>query len=295
MQLVFLDESGSPYTSYKSFRDGYLSDLVAAKQGQAQQFPSYPFFVVAAVSLPESQYSTVDDWFRSMKSGYLGAGPEDVGPEYEIKGSVLYALRKGQRPIEWTPGKGRKRPYTTAQKAIWTPLTPNQLTSLETSLFDLFHRIGPVVWVVVVKQAHVYKRYGNKTWPPHHWALTYLQQRVAQHVQANHGAYQQGLFVMDETSTLSTAAQLGDFLRTRGAINSTASWPVNFRRYLVDVPVTGKSHLIQALQLADVVAHAVWRKIHNDDALKWFEGVEPFLAIHWRGGTYKNAGLTFIQ
>lgn len=291
MQLVFIDESGPLYNSYEAFEKGRYKRSIA----KGPPYPSYPFFILAAVSFPESQHSTVDDWFRATKQAFFEVDPDETGPEYEIKGSLLYALRLGEQPSEWTPGKGRKRSYTEAQKKIWQALTVRQLEQLERSIFDLCWRIAPVVWALIVKQAHVYGRYLHKTWPPHYWALTYLQQRVAHFVQANHGAYQKALFIMDETGTLSTAAQFGEFLRTREVINGTASWPVDFRKYLVDVPVSSKSHLIQALQLADLVAHAVSRKVHKSDLLKWFDNIEPFLAKHWRTGKYENAGLTYLQ
>ncbi|MFQ5810653.1 MAG: hypothetical protein ACE5JM_13650, partial [Armatimonadota bacterium] len=57
------------------------------------------------------------------------------------------------------------------------------------------------------------------------------------------GAYERAMFLMDETSTLSTAAQFDDYLSTRETINGMAAWPVEFGRYLVDTPVFGKSHL----------------------------------------------------
>lgn len=292
MLLVFLDESGSLYTSYSTFQKGYEARLQAAKAGGGP-FPRYPFFILAAVAFPESQYSTVDDWFRAMKGSYLGASPEDSGPEYEIRGSVLYALRTGKQPIEWVR-KRKMKSYTLAQKAIWSRLTPGQLAQLELSVFDLFRRIRPAIWAVVTKQAHLYRRYKNNTWPPHYWALTYVQQRVAQSIEAQHGTYQRGLFVMDETSTFSTSAQFGEFLKIRDRINQTASWPVTFRRYLVDVPMMGKSHLIQALQLGDIVAHAIWENAHNTDTLGWFTSLEPLLAKHFRTNQHLNAGLTYI-
>ena len=57
----------------------------------------------------------------------------------------------------------------------------------------------------------------------------------------------------------------------------------------------GNAGLIQALQLADVAAHTISRKVHGSDPLNWFGNLEPFLAKHWSTGDYKNAGLTYIQ
>ncbi len=135
----------------------------------------------------------------------------------------------------------------------------------------------------------------KRTWSPYYWCLTFLQQRVAQFVQAQYGSYERGLFLMDEHSTLSSATHFESFLETRDTINQTASWPVDFKKSLVDVPVTAKSHLFQPLQLADIVAHTVLRHVRRLDALNWFSRIEPFLAKHWRTGRYEEAGFTVIR
>lgn len=284
MLLVFLDESGSLYPSHASWQ----------RHVQSGNATGPAFFVMAAVGVQECHQAVVDDWFARVKQAFLGAGPLDAGCEYEIKGSLLYALRLGKQPKEWH-GQGRQRRFTPAQKAVWQTLDAKRLDMLERAVFDLFRRLAPTVWVVVVKQASLYQKYGPKTWPPHHWGLTFLQQRAAQHVQAQHGVYQQALFIVDQTSTLGTAPQFDDFLKVRTTINGTASWPVEFSRYLVNVPVSGQSHLVQAIQLADFVAHAAFRYVRGADPLGWFAKIEPLLAKHWTNGKIANAGLTFIR
>ena len=290
MKLVFLDESGSPLTEYRSY-ERYLDHLRAAESGHRSR-PPPPYFVLAAVGIRENQLQIIDDWFRDMKQGFLGAGPLQTGPQYEIKGSLLYALRRGNEPLEWQ-GKGRRRPFVKEQKRIWSKLEHYQLEALERSIFDLFRRIVPTIWIIVVNQHRIYKKHKYRTWNPLYWALTYLQQRVALSVQVEHGSYERALLIMDQSSPL--AAHSEDFLATRETINETASWPVEFGRYLVDAPVMGQSHLIQALQLADLAAHATWQLVFRDDPLRWFDNLKPFLAKHWQTGRYPNAGLTFIQ
>ncbi len=188
-----------------------------------------------------------------------------------------------------------RRRYSDDQERIWKNLGSSQLEQLENSIFDLFHRVDPVIWIVVVKQADIFRKHGAETWPPHFWALTFLQQRAAMFIQKEHGTYENGLFILDATTTFATSAQFQEFLKVRETINRTVPWPLEFGRYLVDVPVLGQSHLIQALQLADIVAHSMWKKGHKDDTLNWFERLEPFLARHWRTGLYDQAGITYIQ
>jgi hypothetical protein len=293
MFMVYLDESGSPYRDYKTYCDGYEAKVPAAAGGP---MPSYPFFVLAAVGIAESHLPMVEEWFGDMKRRFLQNVSSDASQEYEIKGEILYALREGRQPTSWlgTRSKKRKRLLTT-QKAVWDSLTAGVLRDLEMSIFDLCRRLRPVVWTVVVKQRHVFRRHRSQTWCPYYWALTYPQQRVSLYVQATYGAYQRAVFVTDETSTLTTAAQSDDYLATRRTINSTAAWPVEFARYLIDVPLFAKSHLHQPLQISDLVAHAIMRHIKNEDSLGWFDKVEPFLAQHWNGMGHENAGLTFIQ
>ena len=290
MYVVFLDESGSPYNSFATYNSGYAKKVAKTTSGS---FPPYPFFILAALGLQECHLPVVDDWFDGIKKSFLKAPDAVSGPHYEIKGSILYALRERKTPLEWA-GMGRKRPYTEAQRDLWGQLKPFELEALERSIFDLLRRLAPVIWVIVVKQADLFRKHGTRTWPPYYWALTYIQQRVVQHIQATHGTYQQALFLMDETSTLRSATQFQSYLSVRNTINATARWPVNFGRYLMDVPVFGKSHLHQALQLADVTAHAVSRHVRKKDPLGWFKQVEPLLARHWTTGDSANAGLTYI-
>jgi len=216
------------------------------------------------------------------------------GEQYEIKGSILYCLREGKEPSEWKE-KGRKRRYTNEQRRIWQRLDAKQLEMIERSIFDLLGIIRPVIWIIVVKQDKIYRKHRETTWPPYYWALTYVQQRVVHHVQATRGAYERALFIMDENVTLKTAAQFDEYLSLRERINGTAPWPVDFNRYLIDIPAFTKSHLHSALQIADVIAHAAWRRVTNRDRFNWLGRVEALLAKHWRTGTYENAGLTFIQ
>lgn len=291
MHLVFLDESGSAYSDYSAYVNGYAKNLTAAGGGV---FPPYPFFVVAGLAIQEAHISVVDDWFSGIKARYLRSPGPVSKQAFEIKGSLLYSLRLGKTPVEWS-GVGRKRKYTDAQKAIWSVLAQRQLEELERSIFDLLLRIRPTIWVVTIDQHRVFQKFKAKTWPPYFWALTYLQQRVVHHIQAFHGAYGRAMFVMDETSTLSSAAQFDDFIDIRNTINQTASWPADFARYTVDVPLFGKSHLHQALQLVDVIAHTVRRHIRKEDKLDWFSKVTPFLARHWTGGTHDKAGWTFVR
>ena len=292
MFLVFLDESGSPYRDYARFRRGYEKRLEAAVHGP---MPQYPFFILAAVGVHECHLPMVDEWFGGIRRRFLHNVDDVAKQEYEIKGNVLYALRQGLTPLAWQGGRRSKQSHVPVQRAIWSSLEAYQLRHVEKSVFDLLGRLAPVVWAVVVRQHDIFRKHGPRTWTPYYWALTYLQQRVLHHTQALHGAYERALFLMDETSTLSSAADFDEYLATRDTINKTAAWPVEFGRYLVDIPVFGKSHLHQALQLADVVFHAVWRHVRGADPLRWFDRIEPLLATHWRTRTYWNAGLTVIE
>lgn len=283
MLFVFMDESGSVYSTYPIFHKGYERALDEAK-AVGKGYPPYPFFILASMGVQESHLSVADDWFRQVKQAYLGAHGSETDRSYELKGATLYALRLGRKPHGYSP----------AQMKRWGALTAQQLINLENSVFDLLRRLKPTLWVVVVKQAHVYRKHKEKTWHPYYWALTYLQQRVVHHVQARHGGYERALFMMDENSTLRTAAHYDDFLKTRASINITASWPVDFSRYVIDVPVSGCSHLHEPIQLVDFVAHTVWRHVRKRDPLGWFVRIEPFLAEHFSDDTYMNAGLSFI-
>jgi len=285
--LVFPDESGSLYPSYDSLRNGYGRQHIVTASSPAA------FFVLAAVGIRECHTPVVDDWFAAAKRAFLNSPTAAAGQAYEIKGEVLYSLRRGHPPAGWT-GTRRNKPHVDAQRRIWRGLAPAQLREFEGSVFDLLVRLSPVVWAIVVIQRDHYRKHKDRAWHPYHYAMTFLQQRVLHHVQASQGAYQRAMFVIDETSTLRTASQFDDYLAMRERINATASWPVEFGRYLVDVAVFGQSHLHQALQLTDVVAHAVYRHVRNDDPLGWFGRIEPLLARHWATGTPRNAGLTFI-
>jgi hypothetical protein len=289
MYLAYLDESGSPYKDYRTYWEGYGQH----RQSHPDTPLPYPFFVLAGVGIRESHLPVVDEWFSNAKRSFLGSGDSVAMREYEIKGSILYALREGREPTNWT-GKGRKGRTTDAAKTVWRSLTARQLERLEGSIFDLLPRLAPVIWVVVVKQHDAFARYGDDAWPPYYHALTYLQQRVAHYVQASHGAYQRAMFLMDETAGLSTPEQFDSYISVRDRINQTAAWPVDFGRYMVEAPTFGSSHLHQALQIADVVSHAVWKHVRGQDRFGWFGRLEPFLASHPRGGDYNGVGLTFI-
>ncbi|MBM3472680.1 MAG: DUF3800 domain-containing protein [Armatimonadetes bacterium] len=292
MYVVFLDESGSAYADYRSFRDKYETRLQAIAGGPV---PPYPYFVLASVGLREHHLPMVDQWLGDIKRSFLGSASPQARQEYEIKGEVLYSLREGRTPAAWQGTRRKKQQAAAAaQMAIWRSLAPHDLAQLEESVFDLLGRLSPTVWVVVVRQRDIFRRFRERTWAPHYWALTYVQQRVVQYVQMARGAYERAMFLMDETSSLNTAAQFDRYLAVRETINNSAAWPVEFGRHLLDIPVSGKSHLHQGLQLADIVAHAVWRHVHKHDPLGWFGRIEPYLQRHWKTGTYRNAGLTYI-
>lgn len=278
MYLVFTDESGVVYSTYKKCQNRRQSALL----------------VVGAVGIQENQLGLVNSWFADMKCSFFGNKHPRAPQALEIKGSILNSLRRGVTPNEWS-SKSRRRAYTKDQKQVWSSLPPTQLRALEESVFDLMQRIKPTIWAVVVKQDKVYQRFKSKTWHPFYWALTYLQQRVLWHVQTNLGTYERGLLVLDENSNLRQGSQFDEFLRVRETINNTASWPAPFGMYLVDVPMFGQSHLHEALQLADIAAHSVWQHVNKTDSLGWFGRIEPLLAHHWRTGKVDHAGLTFIE
>ena len=117
MELVFLDESGSPLASYGAFQSGYEAKLARARAGTGPH-PAYPLFVLAAVGLPESKFPVVDGWLDEVKRGYLNAPSGAVGRAYEIKGAILYSLLLGRPPLEWRQGHGRPRPYSLAQARV---------------------------------------------------------------------------------------------------------------------------------------------------------------------------------
>lgn len=285
--MVFLDESGSCYKDYSSF-----AKAEQKKPGGGRKTSSLLIF--AAVGFPEHQLSIVDGWFENLRTGFLHAPDLSTGPEYEIKGSILYALRMGWRIYEWEGG-GRQRPWTKEQRRIWSSLSDAKLKALEQSIFDLFRRLSPTIWAVAVDQKSLYTRYKHKTYPPAFWAITYLQQRVVHHVQVQCGTYERAAFIMDETSLLRSAESFKCFAETRNKLNTRAAWPCDFSRFIIDIPLFGKSHLHQPLQLADLVAHAVRRRVTKTDPLGWFDSLEPYFARHWRTGSITNAGLTYIK
>lgn len=290
MFMVFLDESGSPYKDYSSFRDGYEDKYRGVP---AERCPE-EYFVLAAVGIHERHTCVVDEWFAGIKRDFLRNPSGKPGQQYEVKGELLYSLRLGLTPWAWQGVRKQKRSYLKAQRGIWQALTEYQLRKLEQSVFDLLGRLTPMLWAVVVNQRDVFRTYGQHTWPPYYHALTYIQQRVLQYVQATFGSYERAVFIMDETSTLSTAAQFDRYLTQRQTINQTAAWPVEFGRYLFDIPLSGKSHLHEALQLADIVAHAIRRHVQDSDPLRWFSRIAPLLQVHWRTGSYQNCGLKLI-
>ncbi|MCD6359750.1 MAG: DUF3800 domain-containing protein [Armatimonadetes bacterium] len=292
MYLVFLDESGSAYVNYDSFKRGYEArhkDLPPAK------CPA-EYFVLSGIGIHERHMPMVDEWFAGVKRDFLQNPTASAGEEYEIKGEILYALRQGQTPGAWEGSRvpKRKRKFLDAQQNLWTSLSPHELGKLEKSIFDLLGRLSPVVWAIVINQRDHFRKHRANAWAPLHIAMTYLQQRVLHYVQAVHGVYERAMFVMDETSKLSTASQFDDYLAMRNVINHTAAWPVDFKRYLVDVPVFGKSHLHESLQLADIITYAVRRHVFAHDPLEWFAKIEPLFQVHWRTGTYTSCGLSYI-
>lgn len=293
MIFTFIDESGSAYRDYGSFSAQYCSKL----QSGTSEVGSYPYFVLAALAIDESRLPVVDEWFDGIKKNFLGSAGFATGPQHEIKGNILYAYLQGQSLSQWrTSGKRNRRRYLDEQEKIWGNIKRYQIGKLEKSIFDLLRRIAPKIWVVVVDQPSVFLKHGMQTWPPLYWALTYLQQRVVHHVQRHYGVHQQALFLMDQTSHLSEAADFEAFFTVRDAINNTAPWPVDFQRWLIQVPMAGKSHLHQSLQLADIVAHSAFRYVCGRDKRGWFKEIEPFLATHWKNNSdYMNAGLTFIK
>jgi hypothetical protein len=285
MYLVFVDESGSAFSS--------------PERCLSRTKPMPDLFVLGALGIRESQLSLVNTWFADVKTGFLKARPAtSLHPQaYEIKASVLYALRTGGVPDDWSHPLTRavKRLYLAEQQAVWTGLSPTQLQGLELSLFDLIRRLRPTIWVVVVQQDSLYKRHGKKTWHPYYWAMTYLQQRIAAHVQTTFGSYERAAIIIDQNDNLKTARHFDSFLDVRDRINQTTAWPAKFDEYLVSVPLFGPSHLHQALQLPDMVSHAVWKAVLKRDSLRWLDQIDPFLARHWSTGKVDNAGLTFIR
>lgn len=293
VELVFLDESGSAYQTYSKFKREY-EDPRNVRLRSNKRPPPYPYFILVALAIPESKYAVVESWLREAKTSFFHLTTPQFGPEHEIKGALLYALREGKTPYEWQD-KGRPRRYTAEQKRLWGALAGYELELLETSVFDLLGRVRPTVWAVVVKQAHLYRRYKARTWNPLDWALTYIQQRVCYHIQLEQGSYGRGLLIFDQTSSLATLTQFDRFFALRNTINLRAGWPTRFEEHLIDCPLPSPSHLLQSLQLADVVAHTMYRWARKQDPLGWFSRVEPLLARHWKTGEYGNVGLTVLS
>jgi len=279
MYFLFLDESGTAFPTFSAWKNRKQDNV--------------GLLVVSALGVPEAQLPVIDEWFNGIKTNFLGGPTPSSSAAYEIKGSLLYSLRRGESPRQWLPQNRKK--YTNLQERVWGGLSPSQLEALEESTFDLLRRVSPTIWTVCVKQDRIYRKYGPKTWNPYYWALTYLQQRAAADVQRKHGVYQLGAFVIDETKNLENPWQFDAFLRVREAVNQTTAWPTSFARYLVNVPLFGCSHLHQPLQLSDVVAHATWKHIIGDDTLGWYPRILPFMARHFSTGLVADAGLTFIQ
>lgn len=285
MKLFFIDESGSPVKAPRQ---------VDATSGVRP----YPLYILAATAIDEKHRHIVEQWISRTKESFFGVrGDRARRPEYEIKGSLLYALRLGRVPPQWggTPKRKKDRAAIALQKAVWGGLSPSQLEQLEISLFDLFDRIECEIFAVVVDQQSLYAKYGNRTWRPDYWALTYLQQRAVQYIEARWGRYEQGIFIMDEMSNLSHAEHFEQFLKTRREINETTSWPADFRVPLIDMPLPAKSHLMEPLQMADLAVHAIWKHVRKSDSLGWFKRIEHRLATNPRTGDYFGAGLAFIR
>jgi|GEM_PF-3282282 len=285
MYLVFVDESGSAFSSPEK--------CFARKQ------PMPDLFVLSALGIRESQLSLANSWFTDVKTGFLGARPaSSLYPQaYEIKASVLYALRTGRAPDDWSspPSRAAKRLYLAEQQAVWKSLSPEQLKGLEMSLFSLIKRLKPTIWVVVVQQDSLYRRHGKKTWHPYYWAMTYIQQRVTAYAQTTFGSYERAAIIIDQNDNLKTSKHFDSFLAIRDRINQTSAWPARFDEHLMSVPLFGPSHLHQALQLPDMASHAVWKAVLKRDSLRWMDQINPFLARHWSTGKIDDAGLTFIR
>lgn len=285
MYLVFIDESGSAFSS--------------PERCFAREQPMPDLFVLSGLGIREAQLSLVNSWFADVKTGFLRARPvTSLHPQaYEIKASILYALLTGKEPANWAaaPRRSSRRDYLAEQQAVWRSLSPSQLRGLEDSLFGLLRRLNPTVWVVVVQQDSLYKRYGKKTWHPYYWAMTYLEQRVTAYVQTNFGSYERAAIIIDQNDNLKTARHFDMFLETRDRINQTTAWPARFDEHLISVPLFGPSHLHQALQLPDIASHAVWKGVLKRDPLNWLRKIDPFLARHWSTGVVDDAGLTFIR
>ena len=50
----------------------------------------------------------------------------------------------------------------------------------------------------------------------------------------------------------------------------------------------------KGIEFVAFAAHCVYGHVRKDDPLDWFTRIEPFLAQHWKSGSYSNAGLAFI-
>lgn len=286
MILFVADESGSPRTKRESLERLLVKVDARGKPDPSGQFPD-PWYVVAAICVPETLRIVANDYLQRTKRSFLqGYDPADEGTE--IKGSYLYHFSDLARL-----GKG-------PDAGAWTSLTRSQVEPLVESVFDLLDRLRLVVYAVAVNQYTLYHRPENRRnhrryWRAHHWAFTYLQQRACEFLEYEHGRTQQGIFIVDRHSAFGSTRLMAQFGEKRAEINRRASWPQQFDLHLVEQMVFVDSHVVQLVQLADVVAYCVGRGVRIGFGDPWFKRVEPYLARRWATATYLGAGLTILR
>ena len=279
MQLFIVDESGSP-----RIKRAALERLLA--KGATGGYPD-PWYVVAAVSIPETKRVVANDYILRTKRGFL-PGYDPQSEETEIKGSHLFrfaqlASRKMDPDIR-----------------AWSTLTWRQVDAVIESVFGILQRLEAVIFAVAANQKTLYDRPANRKdhrrfWRAHHWAFTYLQQRACEMLEYKLARTQQGIFLMDRHSAFGSSKLMTEFANKRQEINRRASWPQQFDTHLLEQLVLVDSHVVQLVQLADVVAFCVARGVRLGRGDWWFKKVEPYLATRWGTTVYDGAGLTILS
>ena len=208
--------------------------------------PNETYFILAGVSVFERQIfhliKNVDDFIKSLGLGY----PED---EVELHASVM--------------ASGRARPWKGIPRQARLKIIEDALR-----VFQESHRSNKAFAIAVDKQAcapsdpveYAFEEICNR--------FNLQLQRIYNRSRDPDGDAQRGLVIMDKSENYESALQnLARKFRIQGT-----RW--GDLRNMAEVPLFVDSRASRLIQLADLVAWAVWRRYEFQDT-RYFDRISP--------------------